>query len=173
MTLKEFEAAMGMTLEDAKGLVAEKRKQKSANAKPLEGADLKLAKMEALMRRKIPSEQIPVILASLNIQGTNPEEIDASITALVNSKIFNFGQEQGQGQGGQGQGQGQGADQGGQGQGGGNNANGAGNQGVGQQNGGKKIWTAAEVRALRLSGQPVTAEVLADIKAAEREGRVK
>jgi len=161
MSIAELETALGMPLAEAKSLLAAGKKKEVPRGEPLKGAELELAKMKALMLRKLPSEKIPVLLQHLNIAGETLPEINASIDALIEAKILSVDS----GQGGQGQGQGQG--------GGGGNANGAGNQGLqgdGQQNL-KPIWTAAKVRELRLSGN-MTTEILADIKAAEAEGRV-
>ena len=165
MSLADFETALGMPLADAKALLAAGKKPKEEpKGETLKGADLELAKMKALMQRNVPSGQIPVLLQFLNIAGTTPTEINASLDALAQAKMLpQEGRQQQQGQG-----QGNGAAQGG-----GGNAQGAGNQGL--QNGGqqgKTIWTAAKVRELRKTGT-ITAEVLADIKRAEAEGRVR
>jgi hypothetical protein len=167
MSLADIETALGMPLAEAKALLAAGKKRKEEpKGETLKGAELELAKMKALMQRNVPSGQIPVLLQFLNIAGTTSAEINASLDALAQAKMLpQEGQQQQQGQG---QGQGQGAAQGG-----GGNAQGAGNQGL--QNGGqqgKTIWTAAKVRELRKSGT-VTEEVLADIKRAEAEGRVR
>lgn len=165
MSLADLETALGMPLADAKALLAAGKKPKEEpKGERLKGADLELAKMKALMHRNVPSGQIPVLLQFLNIAGTTPTEINASLDALAQAKML---PQEGQQQQGQGQGQGNGAAQGG------GNAQGAGNQGL--QNGdqqGKTIWTAAKVRELRKTGT-ITAEVLADIKRAEAEGRVR
>ena len=164
MSLADIETALGMPLSEAKALLAAGKKPKEEpKGETLKGADLELAKMKALMQRNVPSGQIPVLLQFLNITGTTPAEINASLDALAQAKMLpQEGQQQ--------QGQGQGA---GDAQGSGGNAQGAGNQGL--QNGGqqgKTIWTAAKVRELRKSGT-ITPEVLADIKRAEAEGRVR
>lgn len=161
MSLADIETALGMPLAEAKALLAAGKKPKDVpKGETLKGADLELAKMKALMQRNVPSGQIPVLLQFLNIAGTTPAEINASLDALAQAKMLpQEGQQQ--------QGQGDGAAQAG------GNAQGAGNQGLqdgGQR--GKTIWTAAKVRELRKSGT-VTAEVLADIKRAEAEGRVR
>lgn len=164
MSIKELETALGMSLVDAKAILDANKKQKSApKGEQLTGADLKLAKMEALMLRGVPSTQIPVLLQHLNIVGSNLAEINASLDALVAAKLLPLEQP-----GNQGTGQGNGAAQGG------GNAQGAGNQGLqnGGQQQGKTIWTANKVRELRLSGS-LTEQMLADIKLAESEGRVK
>jgi hypothetical protein len=166
MSLADIETALGMPLSEAKALLAAGKKPKEEpKGETLKGADLELAKMKALMQRNVPSGQIPVLLQFLNITGTTPAEINASLDALALAKML---PQEGQQQQDQGQeGQGNGAAQGG------GNAQGAGNQGL--QNGGqqgKTIWTAAKVRELRKSGT-ITAEVLADIKRAEAEGRVR
>jgi len=165
MSLADLETALGMPLAEAKALLAAGKKPKEEpKGETLKGADLELAKMKALMQRNVPSGQIPVLLQFLNITGTTPAEINASLDALAQAKML---PQEGQQQQDQGQGQGNGAAQGG------GNAQGAGNQGL--QNGGqqgKTIWTAAKVRELRKSGT-ITAEVLADIKRAEAEGRVR
>ena len=166
MSLADIETALGMPLSEAKALLAAGKKPKEEpKGETLKGADLELAKMKALMQRNVPSGQIPVLLQFLNITGTTPAEINASLDALAQAKMLP--QEGSQQQGQQQQGQGNGAAQGG------GNAQGAGNQGL--QNGGqqgKTIWTAAKVRELRKSGT-ITPEVLADIKRAEAEGRVR
>ena len=166
MSLADIETALGMPLAEAKALLAAGKKPKEEpKGETLKGADLELAKMKALMQRNVPSGQIPVLLQFLNITGTTPAEINASLDALAQAKMLP--QEGSQQQGPQQQGQGNGAAQGG------GNAQGAGNQGL--QNGGqqgKTIWTAAKVRELRNSGT-ITPEVLADIKRAEAEGRVR
>jgi len=165
MSLADIETALGMPLAEAKALLAAGKKPKEEpKGETLKGADLELAKMKALMQRNVPSGQIPVLLQFLNITGTTPAEINASLDALAQAKML---PQEGQQQQGEGQGQGNGAAQGG------GNAQGAGNQGL--QNGGqqgKTIWTAAKVRELRKSGT-ITPEVLADIKRAEAEGRVR
>jgi len=163
MSLADFETALGMPLADAKALLAAGKKPKEEpKGETLKGADLELAKMKALMQRNVPSGQIPVLLQFLNIAGTTPTEINASLEALAQAKMLPQEGQQQQGQ--QGNWAAQGA---------GGNAQGAGNQGL--QNGGqqgKTIWTAAKVRELRKTGT-ITAEVLADIKRAEAEGRVR
>ena len=165
MSLADIETALGMPLSEAKALLAAGKKPKEEpKGETLKGADLELAKMKALMQRNVPSGQIPVLLQFLNITGTTPAEINASLDALALAKML---PQEGQQQQDLGQGQGNGAAQGG------GNAQGAGNQGL--QNGGqqgKTIWTAAKVRELRKSGT-ITPEVLADIKRAEAEGRVR
>jgi hypothetical protein len=163
MSLADLETALGMPLAEAKALLAAGKKPKEEpKGETLMGADLELAKMKALMQRNVPSGQIPVLLQFLNIAGTTPTEINASLEALAQAKMLpQEGQKQ---QGPQGNGDAQG---------GGGNAQGAGNQGL--QNGGqqgKTIWTAAKVRELRKTGT-INAEVLADIKRAEAEGRVR
>ena len=165
MSLADIETALGMPLSEAKALLAAGKKPKEEpKGETLKGADLELAKMKALMQRNVPSGQIPVLLQFLNITGTTPAEINASLDALALAKML---PQEGQQQQDHGLGQGNGAAQGG------GNAQGAGNQGL--QNGGqqgKTIWTAAKVRELRKSGT-ITPEVLADIKRAEAEGRVR
>lgn len=163
MSLADLETALGMPLAEAKALLAAGKKPKEEpKGETLKGADLELAKMKALMQRNVPSGQIPVLLQFLNITGTTPAEINASLDALAQAKMLpQEGQQQ------------QGQQDNGAAQGGGGNAQGAGNQGL--QNGGqqgKTIWTAAKVRELRKSGT-ITPEVLADIKRAEAEGRVR
>jgi len=163
MSLADIETALGMPLAEAKALLAAGKKPKEEpKGETLKGADLELAKMKALMQRNVPSGKIPILLQFLNIAGTTPTEINASLEALAQAKMLpQEGQQQ------------QGQQDNGAAQGGGGNAQGAGNQGL--QNGGqqgKTIWTAAKVRELRKSGT-ITAEVLADIKRAEAEGRVR
>ena len=109
MSLADIETALGMPLAEAKALLAAGKKPKEEpKGETLKGADLELAKMKALMQRNVPSGQIPVLLQFLNIAGTTPTEINASLDALAQAKML---PQEGQQQQGQGQGQGNGAAQ--------------------------------------------------------------
>ena len=102
MSLADIETALGMPLAEAKALLAAGKKPKEEpKGETLKGADLELAKMKALMQRNVPSGQIPVLLQFLNIAGTTPAEINASLDALAQAKMLpqEGQQQQGQGQG--------------------------------------------------------------------------
>lgn len=134
------------------------QKPKPPTGETLSGADLKIAKMEALMIAGVPSQQIPVILQHFNIAGKTREEIQGSIQQLIEAKLLTIAplapepgitQQQPPAITGAGA----------------NPANPAGQPA-------KKIWTESEIRELRLSGQ-MTDELHAQITLAAREGRVK
>lgn len=125
----------------------------------LSGTDLKLAKMEALMTVGVPSKQIPLLLQHLNISGKTREEIDASIQSLISVKLLTIEAPAND----PGKNQQQPSDA----------AQGAGNPGLpNNQQQQQKTWTSAEIKQLRLSGS-LTDAVMADIKKAAAEGRVK
>ena len=121
----------------------------------LSGAELRLAKMEALMLAKVPSERIPGLLS--RVQGKSKAEIEADIQQMITDgflKIESAAQPQQQQQ-----------------QGPPNAAQGAGNPGVlGAP--ATKIWKESEIRELRLSGKMTDAQ-LAEIKKADEEGRIQ
>ena len=126
----------------------------------LSGADLKIARMEALMTAGVPSKQIPLLLQHLNISGKTREEIQASIGQLIELKLLtieapaqNPGNQQQPNQPP-------------------NAAQGAGNPGVSGAAPAAKIWKESEIRELRLSGKMAEAQ-LADIKKAAEEGRIQ
>lgn len=127
-----LEKELGMPLKDVKTFIEANKKPKPAAGETLSGADLKLAKMEALMLKGIPSRQIPVILEHFNIKGRTREEIDASIQALIDVKLLTI--EAPVQQGNQQQTP--------------KAAQGAGNSGVPGTNQ-PKVWTKAEVLALQ------------------------
>ena len=113
------------------------QKPKPPTGETLSGADLKIAKMEALMIAGIPSQQIPVILQHFNIAGKTREEIQGSIQQLIDAKLLTIappapapGIQQQQQQGPP------------------NAAQGAGNTGV-PGSPGPKVWTKVEVIALQ------------------------
>lgn len=110
-------------------VAAQKAAKKPPAGEPLTGAELKLARMEALMLAKVPSERIPIILQHFNIAGKTREEIQASIQQLVDAKLLTIDAP---------------AQQGAQQQGPPNAAQGAGNPGVPGQPA-KKTFTRAEV----------------------------
>ena len=64
------------------------QKPKPPAGEPLAGAELKIAKMEALMTVGIPSQQIPIILQHFNISGKTREEIQGSIQQLIDAKLL-------------------------------------------------------------------------------------
>ena len=131
-----LERDFGMPLKDVKTHL-EQAKPKPPTGEALSGADLKIAKMEALMTVGVPSQQIPVILQHFNIAGKTREEIQGSIQQLIDAKLLTIappapapGIQQQQHQGPP------------------NAAQGAGNTGV-PGSPGPKVWTKAEVIALQ------------------------
>ena len=82
-----LERDFGMPLKDVKAHL-EQGKPKPPTGETLSGADLKLAKMEALMIAGVPSQQIPVILQHFNISGKTREEIQGSIQQLIDAKLL-------------------------------------------------------------------------------------
>ena len=82
-----LEKDFGMPLKDVKTHL-EQAKPKPPTGETLSGADLKLAKMEALMIAGVPSQQIPVILQHFNISGKTREEIQGSIQQLIDAKLL-------------------------------------------------------------------------------------
>lgn len=105
------------------------KKPATPTGETLTGADLKLARMEALMTAGVPSKQIPLLLQHLNISGKTREEIAGSVQALIDLKLLSVEAP---------------AQQGAQQQGPPNAAQGAGNPGVPGQPA-KKTFTRAEV----------------------------
>ena len=82
-----LERDFGMPLKDVKTHL-EQAKPKPLTGETLSGADLKIAKMEALMIAGVPSQQIPVILQHFNISGKTREEIQGSIQQLIDAKLL-------------------------------------------------------------------------------------
>lgn len=82
-----LERDFGMPLKDVKTHL-EQAKPKPPTGETLSGADLKIAKMEALMIAGVPSQQIPVILQHFNIAGKTREEIQGSIQQLIEAKLL-------------------------------------------------------------------------------------
>lgn len=131
-----LEKDFGMPIKDVKAHL-EQAKPKPPTGETLSGADLKIAKMEALMIAGVPSQQIPVILQHFNIAGKTREEIQGSIQQLITAKLLTIappapepGTQQQQPPGPP------------------TAAQGAGNNGV-PGNSGPKIWTKSEVLSLQ------------------------
>lgn len=82
-----LERDFGMPIKDVKTHL-EQAKPKPPTGETLSGADLKIAKMEALMIAGVPSQQIPVILQHFNIAGKTREEIQSSIQQLIDAKLL-------------------------------------------------------------------------------------
>jgi hypothetical protein len=158
----ELEKALGIDSgalknpDTIKNLIAA-QKPKPLTGETLSGADLKLAKMEALMQAKVPSELIPLYLQHFNIAGKTREEIQASIQQLIDKKLLAVdalaqpGTQQQQGPP--------------------NAAQGAGNTGV-PGTPGKKTWKKSEIRTALANPSAIDATVLAEINQAQQEGRV-
>lgn len=86
-----LEKELGLQPGGLKDFVAAQKAAKAPKppaGEPLAGAELKLARMEALMLAKVPSERIPIILQHFNIAGKTREEIQASIQQLVDAKLL-------------------------------------------------------------------------------------
>ena len=116
---------------------------------PLSGAELRLAKMEALMLAKVPSERIPGLLS--RVQGKSKAEIEADIQQMIADGFLVIekpaaAQPQQQGPP--------------------NAAQGAGNPGVPAA---PKRWKKSEIEAM--THEQIAAN-MADIEKAEREGRI-
>ena len=77
----EIEKELGMSIEEAKAFIKANRKPPVNKAEKLEGADLRMAKMEALMFAKVPSEKIPGLIS--RVQGSNKTEIEADIQQMI------------------------------------------------------------------------------------------
>jgi DNA-binding transcriptional MerR regulator len=86
----EIEKDLGMPLKDVKAFIEANKKQPkpAPTGDTLTGADLKIARMEALMTAGVPSKQIPLLLQHLNIAGKTREEIQASIGQLIELKLL-------------------------------------------------------------------------------------
>ena len=134
------------------------KQTKPPTGETLSGADLKLAKMEALMTVGVPSQQIPIILQHFNIAGKTREEIQGSIQQLIAAKLLTIappapepGTQQPPGPP--------------------TAAQGAGNNGVpGTPQ--KKTWKKSEIQAVLQDPTKVDSKTLDDINLAQREGRV-
>ena len=154
-----LERDFGMPLKDVKTHL-EQAKPKPLTGETLSGADLKIAKMEALMIAGVPSQQIPVILQHFNISGKTREEIQGSIQQLIDAKLLSIappapapGTQQQQPPGPP------------------TAAQGAGNNGV-PGNPAKRTWKKSEIQALLQDPTKVDSKTLDDINLAQREGRV-
>ncbi len=154
-----LERDFGMPIKDVKTHL-EQAKPKPPTGETLSGADLKIAKMEALMIAGIPSQQIPVILQHFNIAGKTREEIQGSIQQLIDAKLLTIappapapGTQQQQPPGPP------------------TAAQGAGNNGV-PGSPGKKTWKRSEIQALLQDPTKTDPKTLDEINLAQREGRV-
>lgn len=133
----------------------EKSKKAPATAtssEPISGAELRLAKMEALMLAKVPSERIPGLLS--RVQGKSKAEIEADIQQMITDGflvITPAAQPQQQQQ-----------------QGPPNAAQGAGNTGVPGGTPAKR-WKASEINAM--THEQIIANE-AEIDKAQKEGRI-
>jgi len=147
-----LEKELGLQPGGLKDFVANQKKnqqrQAATQGEVLGGADLRLAKMEALLAAGVPGKQVPIILQYFNIPGKTREAIEADIQNLISGGLLKIeeagtgqqrqtGGNQQQQQQGQNQNQNQGA------------AQGAGQNGVPGNGGGPKIWTKSEVLSLQ------------------------
>jgi DNA-binding transcriptional MerR regulator len=83
-----LEKEIGLPIKDVKAALEKTKKPPAPTGEPLSGADLKIAKMEALMTEGVPSKQIPLLLQHLNIAGKTREEIQASVRQLIELKLL-------------------------------------------------------------------------------------
>jgi hypothetical protein len=154
-----IEKELGLPQGGLKDFVAAQKAAKKPvppTGETLAGAELKLARMEALMLAKVPSERIPIILQHFNIAGKTREEIQASIQQLIDAKLLTIETP---------------ASPGTQQQGPPAAAQGAGNTGVpGTPQ--KKTWKKSEIQGLLKDPTKADSKTLDEINLAEREGRI-
>ena len=154
-----IERDLGLPQGGLKDFVAAQKaaqKPKPPTGETLSGADLKLAKMEALMTAGVPSKQIPLLLQHLNISGKTREEIQASVGQLIELKLLMIEAP---------------AQPGTQQQGPPNAAQGAGNTGV-PGTPGKKTWKKSEIQELLKDPTKTDSKTLDEINLAQKEGRI-
>lgn len=157
-----IEKDLGIQPGGLKDFVAAQKKAKQAppqTGETLTGADLKIARMEALMTAGVPSKQIPLLLQHLNIAGKTREEIQRSIQQLIELKLLSIETTPAPQPGIQQQ------------TGTPNAAQGAGNPGV-PGTPGKKTWKKSEIQAVLRDPAKSDPTVLAEINLAQKEGRV-
>ena len=77
----EIEKELGMSIDDAIDFIKANTKPPANKPEKLEGADLRMAKMEALMFAKVPSEKIPGLIS--RVRGSNKTEIEADIQQMI------------------------------------------------------------------------------------------
>jgi len=148
----DMEKELGLQPGGLKEFIANQKKnqqrQTANQGEVLGGADLRLAKMEALLAAGVPGKQVPVILQYFNIPGKTREAIEADIQNLISGGLLKI-EEAGTGQQQQAGGNQQQSQQTGQQQ----NQNQGAAQGAGQNglpgNTGPKIWTKSEVLSLQ------------------------
>lgn len=142
-------------------IATQKAKQKPASqGEKLSGSELRLAKMEALMEKGVPSKNIPAVLEAFNIKGSTREEIASSIQALIEAKLLSIEQAPDP-KAGNGQQQNQTPVA----------AQGAGNNGVNTPPA-KKVWKESEVKSTLRDPSRVDPKVLEEINLARKEGRI-
>lgn len=154
-----LEKDLGIPLKDAKAIIAAKKKADEAAKSELEkltgerdtfkteldGAKLRLTKMEALLEAGVPSEKIPKLLK--RVSGSTAEEIAADIAEMKADGLIQAAQPP-------------------------TAAQSAGKPSAPAPDNAKKIWKESEIKELRLSGQ-LTDALMADIRQATIEGRVQ
>jgi len=79
----DIEKDLGMPLKDAKALIESTKKPPApaTSTETLTGAELRMAKMEALMLAGVPSKKIPGLLS--RVQGKSKADIEADIKLMV------------------------------------------------------------------------------------------
>jgi len=150
----DIEKELGLQPGGLKDFVANQKKnqqrQAATQGEVLGGADLRLAKMEALLAAGVPGKQVPIILQYFNIPGKTREAIEADIQNLISGGLLKI-EEAGTGQQRQTGGNQQQNQQTGQQQ--NQNQNQGAAQGAGQNglpgNPGPKVWTKSEVLSLQ------------------------
>jgi len=150
----DMEKELGLQPGGLKEFIASQKKnqqkQAASQGEVLGGADLRLAKMEALLAAGVPGKQVPVILQYFNIPGKTREAIEADIQNLISGGLLKI-EEAGTGQQQQTGGNQQQNQQTGQQQ--NQNQNQGAAQGAGQNglpgNPGPKVWTKSEVLSLQ------------------------
>lgn len=147
-----LEKDFGMPIKDVKTHL-EQVKPKPPTGETLSGADLKIAKMEALMTVGVPSQQIPIILQHFNISGKTREEIQGSIQQLIDAKLLTIEPPAQPGTQPPGK-------------------TGAGSNPPNQTEPAKKTWKKSEIQALLKDPTKTDPETLKDINLAQREGRI-
>jgi hypothetical protein len=153
------EKELGVSLKDAKALIAAAKKaedekktelekltgERDGLKGELEGTKLQLAKMEALLDAGVPSDKVPKLMK--RVSGKTPDDIKADIAEMKADGLIPAATPPAAAQG-------------------------AGNPGVQNPPPASKIWTEKEIKELRLRGG-ITDAIMEDIRKATTEGRVQ
>jgi hypothetical protein len=153
------EKELGVSLKDAKALIAAAKKaedekktelEKLAGERDglkgeLEGTKLQLAKMEALLEAGVSSDKVPKLMK--RVSGKTSDEIKADIAEMKADGLIPAATPSAAAQG-------------------------AGNPGVQNPPPASKIWTEKEIKELRMNGG-LTDSIMEDLRKATAEGRVQ